>query len=324
MEGLVAESAARFSGRRVLVTGAAGFIGGRLASVLAAADADVSVLEAPAADLARLRSLLPHIQFYPVDVRSRPAVRDAISASQPEYVFQLAAVGVTEPFLLLELALSVNLWGAINVFRACFDREDGSHPPLRLVHSGTPYEYGGEQSDEAYPISPYAASKAAAFAVARMFHRTNGWPIVTVRPFQVYGPGQPEQALIPAAILAARAGQRFPMTGGEQRRDFVYVDDIVRGFLLAASRGVDGRSYDLGWGETRSLASVVNQLNTLLSIPIEPAFGALPYRPGEIWELQADTTRASQDLGWRPKVALEEGLALTVESLRARSSKPAS
>lgn len=314
MEGLVAEAAAHFGGRRVLITGAAGFIGRRLAATLVEAGAAVSVLEAPAANLNQLRKLIPPVQHHSVDIRDEATVRQAIQTSRPEYVFHLAAAGVTNPFLSLKLALEVNLNGAVSVFSACFDGALGAHPPTRLVHSGTPYEYGGEPMHEPCPTSPYAASKAAAFAVAGMFQRTNDWPIVTVRPFQVYGPGQPETALIPAAILAAQAGNAFPMTGGEQRRDFVYVDDIVRGYLLTAACGMDGRSYDLGWGRTHSLRTVINQLFAIIRTEAHPLFGALPYRPGEIWELEANIDPARQDLGWRPQVPLTRGLALTVES----------
>jgi nucleoside-diphosphate-sugar epimerase len=313
VESLVIKEAARFSGRRVLITGAAGFIGRRLAAALAAAGAEVSVVEAPAARLAGLQDRFPDIHDYLLDIRDGEAVRRAVGSSRPEYVFHLAAAGVTDPFLSLERALAVNLHGAINVFRACFQDPPPEARVIRLVHSGTPYEFGPGAKREPCPISPYAASKAAAFAVARMFHRTKEWSIVTVRPFQVYGPGQPEQALIAAAILAAQAGQSFRMTGGEQRRDFVYVDDIVRGYLLAASKGVDGHSYDLGWGQTRSLRQVINRLYVIMGAQTQPVFGVLPHRPGEIWELQADISATVQELGWSPQVTLDKGLALTAE-----------
>jgi nucleoside-diphosphate-sugar epimerase len=178
------------------------------------------------------------------------------------------------------------------------------------VHTGTPYERG-DLDQEIGPINPYAASKAAAFAVARMFQRTKGWPIVTVRPFQVYGPGQPEPALIPSAIAAVRAGEVFRMTGGEQRRDFIYVDDLVRGYLLAALMGVDGHSYDLGWGVSQSLKSVIHQLFRVMEAKQEPLFGVLPYRPGELWDLRADIGAATEELDWSPRVRLEQGLTRT-------------
>jgi nucleoside-diphosphate-sugar epimerase len=314
VEGLVSRDAAPFREQRVLITGGAGFIGRRLAIALAQSGAEVSIVDTEAPDITTLPGGISDIHFLNVDIRDEAAVRGAFINRQPEYVFHLAAAGVTQPFLPLEAALAVNLHGAINVFRASFDsRSLGQERVIRLVHTGTPYERGGA-GQEIGPINPYAASKAAAFAVARMFHRTEGWPIVTVRPFQAYGPGQPEPALIPSAIAAARADTTFHMTGGEQRRDFIYVDDLVRGYLLAALKGNDGQSYDLGWGESHSIKCVIRQLFTLLKARREPHFGALPYRPGEVWDLRADIDQTTRDLEWSPQVTLKQGLALTIKN----------
>ena len=320
MEGLVATDASPFRRHSVLITGGAGFIGRRLTLALARAGADVTLVELPSADLSPLYRVLAadavtaaHVHHHPLDICDRDALKTLVSRVAPAYVFHLAAVGVTDPFIDLDLALSVNLFGAIRLFQACFDRPPAETPPIRLVHTGTPYEYG-ESGREPYPLNPYGASKAAAFALARMFQRTRNWPIVTVRPFQVYGPGQPEPALIPAALRAARADEPFRMTGGEQERDFVYVDDVVRGYLRAASLGRDGQSYDLGWGQTHMLRHVITRLYRLVGTVAAPNFGALPYRPGEVRRLQADPHTADQDLAWHPVIPLDRGLALTAAS----------
>jgi nucleoside-diphosphate-sugar epimerase len=320
MEGVVVGGARFFRRQPVLITGAGGFIGRRLTLALAQAGADVTIVELPSADLSALdnllaadRTVIGRVHRAALDIREGDALCTLVSRIAPAYVFHLAAVGVTDPFVDLELALSVNLVGTIHLLRACFDRSPGDTPPIRLVHTGTPYEYG-DSSGEPYPLNPYGASKAAAFAFARMFHRTRNWPIVTVRPFQVYGPGQPESALIPAAMRAARAGERFRMTAGEQERDFIYVDDVVRGYLRAASRGRDGQSYDLGWGKTYKLRDVITCLYQLMGGAGTPDFGALPYRPGEVWRLQADPRAASRDLRWGPEIPLDKGLALTAAS----------
>jgi nucleoside-diphosphate-sugar epimerase len=317
MEGLVASDARPFCRQPVLITGAAGFIGRRLTAALAQAGADVTIVELPSADLSPLHELLAtvpaaagRVHHITLDIRDRDALGILVGRVAPAYVFHLAAVGVTDPFVDIELALSVNLTGAINLFQACFGRSSVDSLPVRLVNTGTPYEYG-ESGGEPYPLNPYGASKAAAFAFARMFHRTRNWPIVTVRPFQVYGPGQPETALIPAAIRAARSREPFRMTAGEQERDFIYVDDIVRGFLRAASCGRDGQSYELGWGQTHRLRDVIVRLYQLIGAAGQPEFGSLPYRPGEVWRLQADPRAAARDLGWDPEIPLDRGLALT-------------
>lgn len=315
---VVDEADAPLRGRRVLITGGGGFVGRRLAAILAKSGAVVTAADAVGAGLLLLQTRFPRIQCFELDIRDQGAVRRVVNACRPEYVFHLAAAGVTDPFLPLELALEVNLYGTLNLFRACFDhgswRGTGAAAGVvRLVHSSTPYEDVLGDEAEPCPNSHYAASKAAATAVARMFCRTQGWPIVLVRPFQVYGPGQRAKALIPAAVAAATERQPFRMTGGEQERDFIYVDDIVRGLIAAAARGVDGRSYDLGWGRTYPVRAVIARLYELIDAEIEPLYGALPYRPGEIWNLQADTAPATRDLGWYPQVPLDEGLVLTAK-----------
>lgn len=321
MEGMVVEGGAHFRGRRVLITGGAGFIGRRLTVILAKSGAEVRVADASIATLRPLHERFPQIHCYELDIRDQVAVQQVVGASLPEYVFHLAAAGVSDPFLPLEFALAVNLYGSLNVFQACFGN-DSIHRAggpgdrvIRLVHTSTPYERGTGVDQEPCPISHYAASKAAASAIARMYHRTRGWPIVIVRPFQVYGPGQPTQALIPAAILAAKEGRPFRMTEGQQERDFVYVDDVARGYLAAAIRGVDGCSYDLGWGMTHPIRTVIDRLYALMQAKTQPVYGALSYRTGEIWSSHADIDPATRDLGWCPQVSLDEGLALAVESM---------
>jgi UDP-glucose 4-epimerase len=321
MEGLVAQDARPLHRQPVLITGAAGFIGRRLTLALAQVGADVTVVEPSSANLGPLHDLLAthqstigRVHYAAVDIRDRDALRALVGRVAPAYVFHLAAVGVTDPFIDLELALSVNLTGTICLFQACFDRSPADSLPVRLVHTGTPYEYD-ESGGEPYPLNPYGASKAAAFAVARMYHRTRNWPIVTVRPFQVYGPGQPEKALIPAAIRAARAGEPFRMTPGEQERDFIFVDDVVRGYLRAALCGRDGQSYELGWGNSHKVRDVIIRLYQLIGAAGAPEFGALPYRPGEVWRMQADPRATVRDLEWRPEIPLDRGLALTAASV---------
>jgi nucleoside-diphosphate-sugar epimerase len=142
-----------------------------------------------------------------------------------------------------------------------------------------------------------------------MLYRTEGAPVVGLRLFQVYGPGQPAATVLGAALAAARAGQDFPMTAGEQIRDWVYIDDVVEGLLAAAlAPDVEGESFELGTGVGYTLAEVVSRLFELAGAQGRPRLGALPYRPGEVMRLIAEAEAARQRLGWTPKVGLVEGL----------------
>ena len=164
------------------------------------------------------------------------------------------------------------------------------------------------------PVNAYAASKSAAWLFCNMYHRTHGYPIVTVRPFTAYGPRQSIRVLIPQAILSALRGQDFEMTGGEQTRDFTYVDDVVEGCIRASlSEKAIGQTINLGTGEEHAIKGVVLEVLELMGSTVKPLLGALPYRPGEIWCLYSDSSKAKELLGWQPQVSLEEGLRWTIK-----------
>jgi UDP-glucose 4-epimerase len=147
-------------------------------------------------------------------------------------------------------------------------------------------------------------------------HETRGWPIVTVRPFSVYGPRQAANTFIPACIRAARDGRNFEMTPGEQKRDWVYVTDIVEGFIRAGTvPEAIGGTFNLCTGEETTLyetaQAIVGQIETQSAI----VRGALPYRKGEIWRLVGDNAQARTILGWEPQVSLQQGIAQIVEAI---------
>jgi nucleoside-diphosphate-sugar epimerase len=174
---------------------------------------------------------------------------------------------------------------------------------------------GDRPPDGPDPISTYGAAKAAAWAFARMLYRTEAAPVVGVRPFQVYGPGQPADSLLAGALAAARAAQDFPMTGGEQVRDWVHVDDVVAGLLAAAlADAVEGQIFELGTGLGHSLLEVVERVFALAESAARPRPGSLPYRPGEVMHLVADPRPAAARLGWLARTSLDEGLARMVRS----------
>jgi len=249
-----------------------------------------------------------------LNVQDAGSVRWAVGQADPDVVFHLAAVGVTEPGVDPALALEVNSGGTVHLLEALRGRDVG-----RVVLAGTCYEYGAREAVEGLdPFNAYAASKVAAWAFGRMYWRAHGLPAVTVRPFQVYGPGQPAHTLVPAAIRAALAGKDFPMTPGEQGRDFVYVDDVVDGMLAAAAApDIEGHSLDLGTGRVYLVRQVVERIWAMTGARGRVLAGDLPYRSGTVMRLGADADRTAWLTGWRARVALEEGLRRTIETIDA-------
>jgi UDP-glucose 4-epimerase len=297
----------------ILITGATGFLGQHLTHRLVDLGARVTIALCEEDGFAETGALPTAIDRRDGDVRNYGQMRRLVEVTAPEILFHLAAVGVNDPFVDEETALRVNLHGTLNTLRAA-QRTDVQ----RVVVAGTSYEYG--PSGELDPGNVYAASKVAAWAFCRMYYRAHGAPVVVARPFNVYGPGQNRRALIPSALRAALSGHDFPMTPGEQRRDFVHIDDVIEGFLtLARAPGIEGHSLDLGTGQAIRVREVVKRLFALCGSTGQPQIGALPYRPGMVWELTADARRTQELTGWTAQFGVEEGLKRTIDEFSATS-----
>jgi nucleoside-diphosphate-sugar epimerase len=298
-----------WNGRRVFVTGATGFIGRRLVRKLYQAEAEVWAGIYPDDAAPSDLDCLPEVESVPFNIEEESSVTHAVDQAKPEVVFHLAAAGATDPNIDPRKALRVNVDGLISLLEALLGTD-----VQRVVLTGTCHEYGAQEAREGLdPFNAYAASKVAAWAFGRSYWRMHGLPIVTVRPFQVYGPGQPAHTLVPSAIDAALNGEDFAMTAGEQARDFVYVDDVIEGMMAAAmTPAVAGRSLDLGTGKATSIREVVERIWERTGAPGEIQVGALPYRTGEVIHLVADAERAYALTGWRARVSLDEGLEKTI------------
>ena len=300
---------------RVLITGATGFIGSHLTRRLVADGAQVSAFRRVGVETLRRPGSLRQVEvdWRDVDLRTFGAVSRAVKAIQPAIVFHLAAEGVTDPFLSPDAAIRANVYGAIHLLRAV----DGGAPVIVARSPG-----------ERDALNVYAASKAAAWEFCRMYGRTHGWPIAGVMPFQTYGPGQPEPALIPSAIAAALRGDDFALTHGRQQRDWVHVDDVA-GALLELYRRPElmpvlaGDTLEIGTGRTASVREVVEMIYQLIGGSGRPLIGALPARPGEVDRQVADADRVRQLIGWRAHVSLEDGLREMIEWTREWLNQPA-
>jgi len=300
---------------RVLVTGAGGFLGSALCARLHATGAQVhgAGRHPPPVEV-------PCARWWTADLAEGGIAEELIAAIRPHTVFHLAGevTGRREPGVLLP-TYHANLTSTVNLLAAATAVGCG-----RLVLAGS-LEEPDSADVLATPSSPYAASKWAASAYARMCYALYDTPVVIARIFMVYGPRQRNaHKLIPYVITSLLRGEAPALAGGGREIDWIYIDDVVSGLLaLAAADALVGETVDLGSGQPVTVRTLVEALVRITGSAARPVFGALQERPMEQVR-RADTGSTFTRLGWRPTVALEQGLAHTVAWYAAHVGERAS
>ena len=315
-----------WSKEKVLVTGAGGFIGSHLSEELVRLGAKVRAFvrynSAGSRGWLDTGGATDALEVTQGDIAHWPGVRRAIEGI--DVVFHLAAlIGIPYSYEAPLSYVRTNIEGTFNVLDAALRAG-----VKKVVHTSTSEVYGSARyvpMDENHPLqaqSPYSASKIAADKLAESFYLSYGLPVTTVRPFNSYGPRQSTRAVIPALITQILSGSEdLPVRAGNTSttRDYTYVRDTVRGFILAAQTDdATGRALNLGSGRetnTGNLARTVVQLMGS-SREIAPDAARLRPRTSEVQRLVADSSLAAKLLDWRAEVPLEEGIRLTVEWFR--------
>jgi nucleoside-diphosphate-sugar epimerase len=297
------------AGRRILVTGASGFIGSCLCRRLLQNGAALHGVSRK-----KQTNDTNSMTWWQGDLSEISAVRNIIGEIKPDIVFHLAShvVGARELDVVLPTFYS-NLATTINLLTVA--SEIGCD---RIVLVGS-LEEPDETDIIATPCSPYAAAKWACSGYARMFHALYETPVSIARLFMVYGPGQQDlKKLIPYVILSLLRGEAPELTTGQRQVDWIYVDDVVDGLLaMALAEDTGGQSIEIGSGAVVSIAEVVRQLVEILDPTIEPLFGAIPDRPME--QIRAARIDYTYDMiGWRASTSLQEGLRYTVDWYREK------
>ncbi|QCO55903.1 dTDP-glucose 4,6-dehydratase [Pseudorhodobacter turbinis] len=321
---------------KLLVTGGAGFIGSAVVRQAIGQGHEVINLDALtyAACLDNLASVAdsPLYRFVQVDIRDAAAVEACIAETAPDAIMHLAAEShvdrsIDGPGVFME----TNIMGTYNLLqsaRALWDRK-GRPEDFRFHHISTDEVFGSLPADPSVkftettpydPRSPYSASKASSDHLVRAWAETYGLPVVLTNCSNNYGPFHFPEKLIPVIILNALAGKPLPIYGdGSNVRDWLYVEDHADALLTVLTKGEVGRSYNIGGENERSNLELVQ---TICAILDEKRPGSAPYaeqitfvtdRPGHDARYAIDPSRIRKELGWRPSVTVEEGLALTVQ-----------
>jgi NAD dependent epimerase/dehydratase len=317
-----------WAGKRVLVTGAGGFIGSHLTEKLVGLGADVRAFVHYNAlgnwGWLDESSTAARCSVIAGDVTDRDSVREA--ARDCKVVFHLAAlIAIPYSYRAPAAYLRTNVEGTLQVLHAV--RELGIE---RLVHTSTSEVYGTAQRvpiDEEHPLqgqSPYSASKIGADMMVEAFSRSYDVPAVTVRPFNTFGPRQSARAVIPSIIAQLLSGSSVRLGSLHPTRDLNFVGNTVNGFILAGSTpDAIGRTVNLGSGREISVESMARLIAEIAGVPIEIECDDHRKRPeaSEVERLVADSSLARECLGWYPEISLEEGLLQTIDWMRQRTRR---
>jgi UDP-glucose 4-epimerase len=305
---------------RALVTGAAGFLGAALARRLLAEGHAVTLLARPTTDLWRVEQLRADAEIVAVDLRDAEAVAAAVAHARPELVFHLAAHGAYSWQDSVPRIIETNVCGIAHVVEAA--QRAGVRA---VVNAGSSSEYGLKdhappERELPEPNSAYAVTKAAATLYGGWAARSRGQAVTTLRLYSAYGPWEEPRRLIPAVVVHGLERRLPPLVDPRTARDFVYVEDVLDAFLLAAERARPGEGavYNVGSGAQTTLRELAEAARRVFAIAEQPAWGSFPARHWDTDVWVADPRRIEAELGWRVRTPIDAGLAATARWLGER------
>lgn len=285
-------------GKRILITGAGGFIGRKLTSELILQGAKVH----GTSRIDRHDDPLP-ITWWKGSMEDIDTARAILDEVQPNIIFHLSGM-VTAANNIENVLPAYHSLVTSTVNTLSLAAKAGCERIVILGSSNEPFGHN--------PGSPYAAAKWTASMYGRLFHNLYDIPVVLARPFVGYGPGQSSDKLIPFIISQLIKGERPKLSSGSWKTDWVYIDDLVDGILRCATvPGIEGCTIDIGTGQLTSVREIAEKIVVLLESSVKPDFGALPDRYSEHTPV-ANTMYTWNKIHWRATVKLDEGLRRTV------------
>ena len=301
--------------KRILVTGGTGFIGSAIVNKLINQGCYVNIISLSKKFIWRIDDK-SNCKFFKIDLRNPYKVKKCIKTIKPEIIFHLAAYINPEPdFSNIDKAFSINFNGTKNLLQSLNEYDYDL-----FINTGTAHEYGNikapfKETDREKPIFPYSASKVATTYLCEMMFNTFDKSIITIRPFITYGPKQISRSLIPSLIFSAIEQKKLSLTPCDQRREFLYIDDLVEAyFSLAENFKKVGKMgiFNVGTGKEIQIREIVNLISKKFK-DTQFIIGDKPYRPGEPMQHWASINKINKAIGWAPKWKIEDGIDITIK-----------
>lgn len=299
--------------RNVFVTGASGFIGANIVRALLQKNFSVHVLNHSKRISWRLQEIKNTITIHTGDLTDKISLRRALQISQPDYIIHLAAYGAYSYQTELEKIVRVNIDGLKNLLEVSKDI-----PYKCFINTGSSSEYGYKnksmkETDFCDPVSYYAATKLGATALCKVFAQLHNKPIVTFRLFSVYGPYEEPTRFVPTIMKNLLTKNPIKLTPGQQRRDFIYVDDITNAYMKALNLGkkIQGEIFNIGTGKEYTNDEIVKSLFSVTEKKTNLNKGAYEKRMWDTPHWRANIAKSKRLLGWKPYTTIDKGLLNT-------------
>jgi nucleoside-diphosphate-sugar epimerase len=301
-------------GKKILITGATGFIGSNLARFYVGQKAEVHILRRATSNDWRIRDILEDIKVHDADLTDYDRLKATVSSIKPEIILHTAVYGGHSTQKDLTNVINANFIGTINLLNAC-----SSIDYERFVNTGSSSEYGIKvarmnENDVCEPIEEYGVTKAAASMYCRMLAGKDKKPIITLRLFSPYGYYDDASRLIPSVILSCLSQKAPSVSSPDFVRDFIFIDDILDAYARAVDAPLKGREIiNVGSGHQSAIGETVTTIIRLMGDHIQPEWGNAPKRSNEPKKWEADIGKARELLGWAPAYGMEKGLKKTIE-----------
>lgn len=302
---------------RLLITGATGFVGAKVLELALADGHAVAALVRPQSPARRLMPFAGRYERIAAQLSDRPALAAAFSAFRPDAIIHCAWFGVGNAARFDESQISENIDAACALVEA-----GAASGCAAFIGTGSQGEYGAGsamlEDSLPEPTTLYGAAKVTALYLTRQLAAQSGMRHAWLRLFSTYGPDDNDGWLIPSLIAQMLRGERPKTTLGTQVWDWLYIDDVARGLLAAATTPGAAGIFNLGSGEPVQVRSAVEMIRDLAAPGMELVFGEVPFRPDQVMHMQADIARLKTATGWAPQVPFAQGIAQTVAWYRGQ------